>query len=346
MMAVRFPAPLQLGNLVAITAPSAGVPSAFLAHLERAKQALVQRGFTVVEGECLRSQYKNKSDEKRLRARELMAFFTRPDISAVMPPWGGDLAIEILELLDFQLLAQVEPKWFSGYSDLSTLAFPLTTLAGWATLHGPNLMELGTQVVDQTTQGIWSVLESPRGTWVEQHASQYHQADPCCGCADPQTGFNLTQPTRWQRLDGNPASLQLRGRLIGGCLDTLARLAGTRFGNLPHFCEQHGEDGVILYLENVEMNPCELTRALYSLRLHGWFQMLSGILVGRHAAPDVSQPEHLSHLEALHSALGDLSVPVLFGLDIGHIPPQLSLVNGALAFVFFQDGSGRIVQAL
>lgn len=345
-MPVRFPAPLKPGDTIAITAPSTGVPAALHAHLDCAKQALEQRGFTVLEGECLRTSYKNKSADKTLRARELMSFLTRPDIHAVMPPWGGDLAIEILELLDFSLLSQTQPKWFSGYSDLSTLHFPLTMLAGWATLHGPNLMELGSQQIDQTTQGIWSILEAPRGSQVEQYASQYHQDGPCLGCPDAKTGFRLTQPTRWKRLDGLHGNLEIHGRLAGGCLDTLARLAGTRFGNLPLFCEQHQQEGVILYLENVEMNPCELTRALYSLRLHGWFQAVSGILVGRHTAPDASTPEHQSQRDALNSALGDLPVPVLYDLDIGHIPPQLSLVNGALAAVYFQDNAGQVVQAL
>lgn len=345
-MPIRFPVPLRPGDTVAITAPSSGVSTAHHFHLECAKRALERHGLNVVEGKCLRHQYKNKSNEKHLRASELMTFLTHPDISAIMPPWGGDLAIEILELLDFQLLAQTEPKWFSGYSDLSTIAFPLTTLAGWATLHGPNLIELGSQFVDATTQGIWSVLESSRGSELAQSASRYHQASPCYGCPDPQTGFHLTKPTHWQRLDGHSTCLELNGRLIGGCLDTLARLAGTRFGDLPSFCEKYSEDGVILYLENVEMNPCELTRALYSLRLHGWLHAVSGILIGRHTAQDASLPEHQSHLDALHSAFGDLSVPVLYDLDIGHIPPQLSLVNGALATVYFQNGSGKIVQSL
>jgi muramoyltetrapeptide carboxypeptidase LdcA involved in peptidoglycan recycling len=86
--------------------------------------------------------------------------------------------------------------------------------------------------------------------------------------------------------------------------------------------------------------------ALWSLRLHGWFEGLHGILIGRNAAPDAKQAADLNYLDALHSAFADTSCPVLYDLDIGHLPPQLSLVNGAMAHVSFQGDSGNVRQSL
>nr|WP_246494768.1 S66 peptidase family protein [Brenneria izadpanahii] len=254
--------------------------------------------------------------------------------------------MELLELIDFDRLAQTAPKWFVGFSDLSTLHFPLTTLSGWATVHGPNLMDLGARVLDPTTQGIWSVLESERGTLNKQLSSSAYQKEENNWGTDTDAGFNLTQQTEWKRLDGKTAAAGFKGRLIGGCLDTISRLAGTRFGNLPQFCEQNKGDGVILYFENVEMRPCELTRALLSMRMHGWFDGLTGILIGRSAAPEVAEPERQNYLDALISALSYLTIPILYDVDIGHIPPQLSLVNGALASVSFNGKGGAITQQL
>ncbi|MBN3786175.1 hypothetical protein G3N94_04600 [Burkholderia sp. Ac-20353] len=48
----------------------------------------------------------------------------------------------------------------------------------------------------------------------------------------------------------------------------------------------------------------------------------------------------------MQSALGDIRCPVIYDMDIGHVPPQLSLVNGALAQVELHDGHGTIVQWL
>ncbi len=345
-MSIRFPPKLLPGDLIAITAPSSGVPQDLHPRLELAINNLKKKGFRVVEGECLRSQHKNKSACKISRAKELMFYLTDPEVKAVMPPWGGDLAIELLELLDFNLLARTEPKWFVGFSDLSTFHLPLTILSGWATVHGPNLMDLGAKELDPTTQAIWGILESDRGTAIKQHSSTAFQiAENQWGTATD-AGLHPTQKTKWKHLDGVSSSARFQGRLIGGCLEIVSRLAGTSFGNLPVFQAQNGDEGIVLYFENVEMGPCELTRALFSLRLHGWFSNLNGILIGRSAAPEVSDPTQQNYLDALRSSLGDLTVPVLYDVDIGHIPPQLSLVNGASATVLFTEKGSSVTQQL
>ncbi|RJL23742.1 S66 family peptidase [Pectobacterium polaris] len=345
-MSIRFPPKLVPGDLIAITAPSSGVPQHLHPRLELAIKNLTDKGFRVREGKCLHAQHKNKSACKILRAKELMCYLTDPEVKAVMPPWGGDLAIELLELLDFNLLAKAEPKWFVGFSDLSTFHFPLTTLSGWATVHGPNLMDLGAKELDPTTQALWSILESDRGTVIKQHASKAFQIDENQWGTATDAGFNLTQSTKWKHLDGVTSSVRFQGRLIGGCLDIISRLAGTPFGNLPLFQAQYSGEGIILYFENVEMNPCELTRALFGLRLQGWFSDLKGVLIGRSAAPDVSDPTQQNYLDALRSSLGDLAIPVIYDVDIGHIPPQISLVNGANATVLFTGNGGSVTQLL
>lgn len=156
-MSVLFPPRLAPGDVIGVTAPSSGVPEHLHPRLELAIKNLKKRGYQVREGRCLRSQHKNKSATKFSRVEELMSYLTDPDIKAVMPPWGGDLAMELLDLIDFDLLSRSKPKWFVGFSDLSTLHFPLTTISGWATLHGPNLMDLGAQKLDATTQAVWEI---------------------------------------------------------------------------------------------------------------------------------------------------------------------------------------------
>src|SRR5918994_957781 len=66
---------------------------------------------------------------------------TDPTIRAVVPPWGGELAIDLLPLLDVAAIGQAQPTWLVGYSDTSTLLLPLTLLTGTATLHAPGLMD-------------------------------------------------------------------------------------------------------------------------------------------------------------------------------------------------------------
>ncbi|EPG3489283.1 TPA: LD-carboxypeptidase, partial [Klebsiella pneumoniae] len=116
-MSVLFPPRLAPGDVIGVTAPSSGVPEHLHPRLELAIKNLKKRGYQVREGRCLRSQHKNKSATKFSRVEELMSYLTDPDIKAVMPRWGGDLAMELLDLIDFDLLSRSKPKWFVGFSD-------------------------------------------------------------------------------------------------------------------------------------------------------------------------------------------------------------------------------------
>lgn len=313
-------------------------------RLDRAIEELRKRGYRVVEGECLRQQYKSASATRERRASELMQFLTDPGIAAVMPPWGGKLAIELLPLIDFHALANVPAKWFSGFSDLSTLHLPLTTMAGWATLHGPNLMQLGYSATDEITDALWDVLTAKSHSMISQSASKHHQRRDA-GWPD-ESGPVFDEKTQWKRLGSDKSNLKLTGRLIGGCLETISRLAGTAYGDVPGFIEASGDDGTLLYLENAGMEPSDLPRTLLGLRLNGWFERVSGVLIGRNAGPDGVQSDDLSYIDALQSTLDDIRCPVIYDMDIGHVPPQLSLVNGALAQVELRDGYGVVVQRL
>ena len=52
-MHMRFPCPLKCNDLIAITAPSAGVPATLHPRLDLVIRNLKEKGFRVIEGECL-----------------------------------------------------------------------------------------------------------------------------------------------------------------------------------------------------------------------------------------------------------------------------------------------------
>jgi muramoyltetrapeptide carboxypeptidase LdcA involved in peptidoglycan recycling len=51
-------------------------------------------------------------------------------------------------------------------------------------------------------------------------------------------------------------------------------------------------------------------------------------------------------LDALRQGLGGLNVPIIYDADIGHIPPQLQIINGAMGVVEFADGKATVRQTL
>lgn len=344
---LRYPAPLRAGCRVVVTAPSSGVQAPLHARLDLALAHLRAQGLVVEEGRCLRQQVHSASAPADERAAELMHTLLRDDVQALVPPWGGERAIELLDRLDWPALAQARPKWVLGYSDTSTWMLPLTLRLGWATAHGPCLMDLVPAQRDPLSACALAVLGTPAGGTVLQRSSSRWQRRWTDFAADPGGAYALSDTTCWRTLHGAPEA-QVEGRLIGGCLDTLMHTAATAHGDVAAFIraqrDERGE-GTLLYLENAALGPCDWLRALQRLRWSGWLDGLAGLLVGRCAAPDSTGATDLRHQDALRQTLGDLPCPVLLDLDIGHLPPQLVLVNGAWARVQLQaDGSGSVLQ--
>lgn len=339
-----YPAPLQPGSRIAVTAPSSGVEPPLHARLDLVLGHLRAQGFVVEEGCCLRDERHSASASADERATELMALLLRDDIDAIIPPWGGELAIELLDRLDWPALAQVRPKWVLGYSDTSTWMLPLTLRLGWATAHGPCLMDLAPGQDDALTRAVMDHLAMPAGGRFVQRQSTHWQSQWTDFALVPDTTYALTEPTHWWPLN-RPADsdIKMSGRLAGGCIDTLMHTAGTSHGELRRFIAEAGADGTLLYLENAEQSPTDLVRALHRLRWAGWLDGLTGLLIGRSAAPDNTGPTTLRYCEALQSTLAMLPCPVLVDVDIGHRPPQLLLVNGVMAEVRWSAAKGGSV---
>ncbi|WP_311836280.1 hypothetical protein [Cellulomonas fimi] len=69
----------------------------------------------------------------------------------------------------------------------------------------------------------------------------------------------------------------------------------------------------------------------------------TAVLIGRTSAP--GNPTLTQH-DAVLDALGGLGIPVVADVDFGHVPPQLSLVNGAQATVTCSASVQEIEQTL
>jgi muramoyltetrapeptide carboxypeptidase len=342
-MTVRFPAPLRPGDRIGLTAPSTGVPAPLQQRFEHCVRWLKERGYDVVVGECLDGSGV-VSASPQARAAELTAMLTDPSIRAVVPPWGGELAIEILPHLDWDAIGAAEPTWLVGYSDLSTVLLPLTTRCGVATLHGQCLMETPYELPGEVAHWT-SALSAGTGSALEQRASTHHRS-AAAGHDHWETNpeasaYTLDEAGAWRLLDGDRADVT--GTLIGGCAEVLGPLAGTPYGDVRAFAEQHAPDGLIVYVEACEDAALNIARHLWSMRLAGWFEHANAILIGRTHAPASGG---FTQDDAVRSALGDLGIPVVLDVDCGHVPPQLALVNGATARVVVDGGTQRITQTL
>ncbi len=333
---------LRAGSLVGVTSPSSGVQDELRPRLEAAIGVLRARGLEVVVGECI-GQAGVASAPAPERAAELMAMLLDPDIHAIVPPWGGELAVEVLPLLDFDALADVTPTWVVGYSDISTLLLALTCRLGWATVHGQNLMDTPNRVPAPLASWL-DVVEAAQPATFVQGPSERHGTNVYADWAtNPGSDeFSLDAAGSWRPLDPSVLRVHAAGTLIGGCVETTSILAGTLFGDVAAFAAEHAPDGLIVYVEAAEEHALAIARSLWRMRLAGWFDRANAILVGRTRAPD---DPGFTQVDAVRSALAGLDIPVLIDVDCGHVPPHLALVNGARAVVAWTPESASIAQS-
>lgn len=300
------------------------------------------RGYEVVVGHCMDGAG-HVSAPAAERANELMSMLTDPGIRAVVPPWGGETAIDLLPLLDWDRLRDAEPTWVVGFSDMSTVFTPLTLVTGTATVHGNNLMDTPCRV----PEGLLSWLDiaaAPQGHRFTQTPPNRHRAT---GRDDYRTHpdvreYTLDTPGRWIRLDGD-GDVDVEGRLIGGCIEMLCNLTGTRYLDVSAFARAEAPEGLLVYVEAGGDNALAICRYLHGMRLAGFFDMANAVLVGRTAAPDA---ESLTQHEAVRDALGQLGVPIIADVECGHVPPYLPIVNGAHGRVVHNSTRSELTQTL
>jgi len=328
---------LTKGVTIGVTAPSSGVEEQLHAILKDACHRMEEKGYKIECGETAWKQYKAESAPAKQRAVEFNGMMEDERIQMIIPPWGGELLIEVLPYIDYENLKQ---KWILGYSDTSLLLLAITLKTGIATAHGTNLVDLRGEYWDETTAMWETVLSTPMGESVLQQSSlkfqkewKHDQPSPCV--------FHLTEKTSWKCTD--PGKIVIKGRLLGGCVDVIHHLVGTPYGDVGSFRQQHvNDEPIVWFFENCEQTVTDLKRSLLQMKMAGWFDHCSGIMFGRSEANHVV--EGYTVLDMYGELAEELGIPIVYDIDCGHVPPQITLVNGAFAEVEVENGKGFIRQ--
>ena len=331
---MRYPRPLPAGGTIGFPAPSFGCATepyntAFTHALEKWESM----GYRTISGPNARlEQGVGISNTPEECGREFMEMYLSHEYDALISCGGGELMCEILPYVDFIRLAAADPKWFMGYSDNTNLTFLLAVLADTASVYGPCAPSFGMEPLHESLKDSFAVL-----TGEKQVVSSYGlwEKDSLKDELNPLAPYNLTEKLAMQCFVGSEMteSASFQGRLLGGCLDVLANLVGTRYDKVGDFVERYQEDGIIWFLEACDLNVFAIRRAMWQLEEAGWFQYVKGFLIGRPANGEPMM--NLDARDAVLKVAGNKGVPVVFDVDLGHRPPMMPLVVGSLAEVTY-----------
>ena len=103
--------------------------------------------------------------------------------------------------------------------------------------------------------------------------------------------------------------------------------------------------GAVLVLEDVGEAPYRIDRMLTQWRSAGLLQQLAGVACGRFSwAEDDILPGDFSMDEILEERLGDLGIPLVLNLPLGHGQPNQALPLGSIAELDGHQGTLRLIQ--
>jgi muramoyltetrapeptide carboxypeptidase len=249
--------------------------------LDQGCAALQSLGYRPVYLDSIFDQDLYFAGSRERRARELEEMFARADVRAILCARGGYGANYLVNALDPQQIIPNQ-KIFVGYSDITTLLTCFCDTAGFVTFHGP-MVTKDFAHSDGVDLPSWRAAMSGVSEWEIG-------------------GDSGIEPL---------AEGSSEGILYGGCLSMLASSLAT-----PHEIRTHG---TILFLEDVNTKPFQIDRMLMQLKFAGKFRGVRGVIFGEML--DCVQPSGQNYTlkEVVMRVLGDLGVPIAFGLRSGHV---------------------------
>ncbi len=349
---MRYPDFIKNGNTVGFVSPSfSPAIEPYRSAFDHSLDFWKKEGFRVLPGPNIRrNDGVGICAPPDVCAKELQDFYLDPGVDALISCGGGELMCETVSRLDFKKIGEGKPKWYMGYSDNTNFTFLLTTICDVASLYAPCAPEFGAETLHPSILDAYRVLTGKQTVvhnydlWEkEERKDEEHPLEPY-NCTEPVILHGFVPDKGSPKGYREEQSVSMKGRLLGGCLDCLENLVGTRFDHVSEFAERYREEGILWYLEACDLTVYGIRRALWHMEEAGWFRHAKGFLIGR-----PNNGEEMFGLDRFDAVLPYCvrnGVSAILDADVGHKKPMMPLINGSLAEVILRDGDLTIDMGL
>jgi len=282
--AVRIKPPaLHAGDTIGIVAPASSFNRD---DFDTGCEALRKLGYRIVYDESSFGHDLYFAGSAERRARELEQMFLRDDVKAIVCARGGYGANYLLPRLAVERIA-AHPKIFVGYSDVTSLLTYLCDAANCVMFHGP-MVAKDFAKADGVDFATWQSALSGQPDWRLSFDSASGVDSLVQGAAE--------------------------GLLYGGCLSMLVASLGTPY--------EIRTGGTVLFIEDIGARPYQIDRMLMQLKLAGKFAGVKAIIFGEMLDCGQSPTQQYSLQEVVMRIVGDLGIPVAYGVRSGHVSKQ------------------------
>lgn len=328
---MRYPQSLSAGGTIGFVAPSFGCQiEPYRTGFENAQKKFRELGYRLILGpNCYAGEGVGISSMPQKCAAELMDAYCGGESDCLISCGGGELMCEILSHMDFERVGRAKPKWYMGYSDNTNFTYLQAVLCDTAAVYGPCAAAFGMEPWHQSLGDALGILTGEKDTvrgYDRWERESRKDAD------HPLAPYHVTEERRLRTYVGRrPAedeTVRMSGRLLGGCMDCLVNLTGTRFDKTVDFVEKYKEDGIIWFLEACDLNVFGIRRAMWQMEEAGWFRHVKGFLIGRPLCMG-QEMMGLDAYEAVLEVAGRKGVPVIMDADLGHLPPMMPIIVGS-----------------
>ena len=323
---------LKDGGKISLVAPSFGCTTEpYKTRLQVAINNFKKLGYEVDEGpNIFLAKHKARSNSAKKCAKEFMDAYLS-DSDCVIAVGGGEIMCEILPYIDFKKLKKAPHKFFMGFSDPTNLTYTLATIAEIPTIYGDNAGSFAFYPFEYSTKDSFELITGKtKFTKGYPVWERYREKD-----VEPLQKANMSEKKVIRTYPRKDYFL-LEGRLLGGNLDILSNLCGTKYDHTKEYIEKYKDDGIIWFVEACDLNVMSIRRALFQLKEAGWFKYVKGFLIGRPLCFG-EKPFGISNYEACIEVLKDLHVPLLMDVDLGHFNPSMPIIKGVKAKVEYKE---------
>lgn len=292
---VQKPRALAPGQTIGLIAPSSASENP--RKLPESVVALESAGYRVkVHQSCtMRHGYLAAPDD--VRAEAVNSMFADDGVDAILCLRGGYGATRIVGDLRYDVV-RANPKIFSGYSDVTALHSAFLTHANLVTFHG-----------------LMATPDFAREEGIDDFSMQSF----FCAVGNPVPIGVLQNPKDCPMRAIAPG--RACGPLIGGNLSLVAASIGTPYA----YCF----DGAVLFLEEINERVYAVDRMLQQLQNAGALARCAAVVLGAFTNCRQAKPEEGFEVsDVLAEKLGSIGIPVLAGLQCGHVTPKHTLPFG------------------